>query len=120
MHLVNWDTLKRPITEGGLQIQDTGLANLAMGGKLIWQLYDDKNHSVSKIFQMKYLKGGSLINLKSSNTPSGTIVWNSFRKGIDSFKRQLYRIPGNGKRIMLWDDNILGNPVIFLSYKLPL
>ena len=58
-------------------------------------------------------------NLKSSNTPTGTTVWNSFRKGIDNFNRQLYRIPGNGKRILLWDDNILGktplSPVFLLE-----
>ena len=63
MHLVSWDILKRPISEGGLQIFDPGLDNLAMGGKLIWRLYTNKNHSISKIFWMKYLKGGSLKNI---------------------------------------------------------
>ena len=70
MHLVSWDILKRPISKGGLQICDPGLANLALGGKLIWQLYADKSHPVSKIFRMKYLKGGSLRNLTTSNTPT--------------------------------------------------
>ena len=50
--------------EGGLQICDTRMANLDLGGKIIWQLYADKNHLVSKIFWMKYHKGGSLRNLK--------------------------------------------------------
>ena len=77
MHLVSWDILKRPISEGGLQIRDPGLANLEMGGKLIWQLYVDKNHPVNKIFRMKYLEGGSLRNLTTSNTPTGTAIWNS-------------------------------------------
>ena len=36
MHLASWDILKRPITEGGLQIRDLGLANMDLGGKLIW------------------------------------------------------------------------------------
>ena len=74
MHLVSWDILKRPITEGGLQIRDPGLENLALGGKIIWQLYADKNHLVSKIFWMKYLKGGTLRNLKTSNIPTGTTI----------------------------------------------
>ena len=76
MHLVSWDTLKRTITEGGLQIWDPGLENMAMGGKLIWLLYANKNHLISKIFWMKYLKGGSLRNLKYSNTPTGIAGWN--------------------------------------------
>ena len=109
MHLVIWDILKRPISEGGLQIHDLDLANWAMGKKLIWKLYVDKNHPVNKIFRMKYLKGGSLRSLTSSSTPVGTTIWKSGKKGIDKFNQQLYRIPGNGKRILLWEDKILGN-----------
>ena len=90
MHLVSWDILKKPIFEGGLQIRDPSLANLALGGIFLWQLYVDKNHPVSKIFRMKYLKGGSLRNLTSSSTPSGTTIWNLCRKGIDKFNQQLY------------------------------
>ena len=83
MHLVSWDILKIPLTEGGLQIHDLGLANLAMGGKIIWQLFADKKHLISKIFWMKCLKGGSLRNLKAENLPQGTTIWNSCRKGIN-------------------------------------
>ena len=70
MHLESWEILKNPISEGGLQIRDSGLASLAMGGKLIWQLYVEKNHAISKIFRMKYLKGVSLRNITSFNTPT--------------------------------------------------
>ena len=112
MHLVSSDIIKRPISEGGLQIRDPRLANLAMGGKLIWQLYVDKNYHVSNIFRMKYLKGDSLINLTTSNTPTGTTIWNLCRRGIDKFNHQLYRIPGNGKKIILWEDKISGNSPI--------
>ena len=109
MHLVRWDIIKRPISEGGLQIWDPNLAHLEMGDKLIWKLYVDKNHHVSEIFRMKYLKGDSLRSLISFSTLAGTTIWNSCRKGIDKFNQQLYRIPGNGKRILLWEDKISGN-----------
>ena len=61
---------------------------------------------------MKYLKGGSLRNITSSNTPLGTTIWNSCRRGIDKFKQQLYQTSGNGKKILLWDDKISGHPVV--------
>ena len=109
MHLVSWDTLKKPIFEGGLQIRDPRLSNLALGGKFLWQLYVDKHHPISKIFRMKYLKGRSLINLTSSSTPSGTTIWILCRKGIDEFKQHLYRIPSNGNKIRLLEDKISGN-----------
>ena len=63
LHLVNWDTVKRPILEGGLHIRDPGLVNLAMGGKLLWLFFSNKKHPVSQIFWKKYLKGGTLRNL---------------------------------------------------------
>ena len=35
MHLVSWDILKRPTSEGGLEIRDPKLENMVLGGKLI-------------------------------------------------------------------------------------
>ena len=96
--------------EGGLQIWDPGLAILAMSGKLIWQLYVNKNHPVSQIFRKKYLKGGSLRKATAANTLTGTAIWNSYRKSFGFFNNHLFRIPSNGKRIHLWEDKIFGNP----------
>ena len=109
MYLVSWDILKIPIFEGILQICDPELVNLALGGKLLWQLYAEKNHPVIKIFRLKYLKGSSLRNLSTSTTPTGTYTQNLCRRGINKFNQQLYRIPGNGKKIHLWEDKISGN-----------
>ena len=72
---------------------------------------------ISKIIWMKYLKGGSLRNLKTANTPTGTTIWNLCRRGIDKFQQQLYKIPGNGKRIFLWD-KILGNSPLSTVFSL--
>ena len=33
IHLVKWEIVKKPVLEGGLQIKDPGMFNLAMGGK---------------------------------------------------------------------------------------
>ena len=109
MHLVSWDTLKKPIFEGGLQIRDPRLSNLALGGKFLWQRYVDKHHLVGKIFRLKFLKEIPLRNLTSFSTPLGTTIWNLCWKGIDEFKQHLYRIPGNGNKVRLWEDKISGN-----------
>ena len=109
MHLVKWDIVKRPVLEGGLQIRDLGLANLAMGGKLLWQVFSNRKHSVSQIFLKKYLKGGTLRNLQVTNTPKGSITWNLCIRGLEFFQQQLYCIPGNGRKTLMWDDKIKGN-----------
>ena len=81
-----------------------------MSGKLIRQLYVNKNHPISQIFRKKYLKGGSLRKATAANTLSATAIWKSCRKGFDFFNNHLFRIPSNGKRIRLWEDKISGNP----------
>jgi hypothetical protein len=50
-HLVNWETVKRPYVEGGLQVRDPKLANLAMGGKIIWNLYANHRLPVSNLLK---------------------------------------------------------------------
>jgi hypothetical protein len=109
-HLVSWDIAKRPKREGGLQIRDPSLANIILGGKILWQMYSNRSHPVSLLLQKKYLKGTSLRNFQNDNTPKGTPLWNLCRKGLEFFKKQLFRVPGNGKRTLLWTDSIMGKP----------
>ena len=49
LHLVNWDIAKIPMLECVLQIREPGLANIAMGGKFMWQLFSDRKHLVSQV-----------------------------------------------------------------------
>ena len=46
-HLVNWETVKHPIVEGGLEVIDLGKSYIALGGKIIWKLYTNSSHSAS-------------------------------------------------------------------------
>eukprot|EP00253_Pinus_taeda_P023884 PITA_23884 len=110
IHLVNWDLVKRPILEGGLQIRDPALSNLSLGCKLLWKIYSDPTHQISETFIAKYAQGISLRHLSSDNTTAGTCTWNLCRKSISSFSKHLYRIPGNGEKTLLWKDRIMNNP----------
>ena len=38
LHLVSWDKVKKPLMEGGLQIQDIANQNLSLGVKLLWNI----------------------------------------------------------------------------------
>ena len=109
MHLVNWEKVKNIVLEGGLQIKDSGLSNLALGGKLLWQLFSNKKHPVSQILWKKYLHGGTLRNLQLENTPKGSIIWNLCRSCLEFFRKHLYQILGNVRQTYLWEDKIAGN-----------
>ena len=96
--------------EGGLQIRDPDLANTALGCKILWKLHSDPNHLVSKTLRHKYIPNEKIINLQNANSRRSTLLWQLCIKGIRFFMQNLYRIPGNGKRVKLWTDRIMGHP----------
>ena len=87
--------------EGGLHIRDPGLTNLSMGGIILWQIFSNSKHSVSQVLWKKNVLGGTLRNLQEVNTPKGSVTWNLCRRGLEFFQKNLYRIPGNGRKIIL-------------------
>eukprot|EP00253_Pinus_taeda_P031968 PITA_31968 len=112
-HLVNWELVKRPIKEGGLQIRDPLQANLAMGCKILWQITSEPMHPNSQIFIHKYLRNRSITTFNPSSSPKGTLAWRLCCRGLEFFKTHLYKVPGNGKTTWLWKDRIMGHPPLF-------
>jgi exonuclease III len=108
LHLVNWETVRRPTAEGGLQIRDPSLANLALGGKILWMLIDDPMHPVSSTLRAKYGVNSSLSNLQVDSSANCTHMWKLCCKSSKFFKNLVYRIPGNGKRTSIWMESIMG------------
>eukprot|EP00253_Pinus_taeda_P021952 PITA_21952 len=110
IHLANWDLVKRPILDGGLQIREPSLSNLSLGCKLLWKIYSEPSHPVSEMLISKYAQGISLRYLSANNTTTSTHTWNLCRKSINNFRKHLYRISGNGEKTLLWKDRIMNNP----------
>jgi hypothetical protein len=108
MHLVNWEVVKKSMAEGGLQIRDPALVNLALGGKILWKLLHESMHPVSVTLHSKYNPNKSLSNLQNDNTTNCTQVWKLCCKSSNFFKKLVYRIPGNKKHTHLWIDSIMG------------
>jgi hypothetical protein len=109
-HLVKWETTKRTLREGGLQIRDPDLVNTALGCKILWKLHSDPIHPVSKTLRHKYLPNAKIRNLQIANSRKSMLVWQLCIKGARFFMQNLYRIPGNGKRVKLWTDRIMRHP----------
>eukprot|EP00253_Pinus_taeda_P004292 PITA_04292 len=108
LHLVNWETVKKPIDEGGLNIRDPSLSNLALGSKILWKIFKEPSHPVSLILRAKYTNSNDLRNLHLDYTANCTLLLKLCYKSNKIFKRYIYRIPGNGKGIRLWQDRIMG------------
>ena len=101
LHLVKWDTVKRPLSDGGLQIRDPGHVNTALRFKILWHMFNDPNHLACRSLRFEYLHGASLRHLKNVTNKRGTQLWDLCRRSIPFFLKYLYQIPGSGKCVKL-------------------
>jgi ribonuclease HI/exonuclease III len=109
MHLVNWKTVKTPKMEGGLNIRDVAAHNIAMGGKILWNMTAGKQTWSKHLLRKKYFSGSRDRFLeKPPLTKKGSPIFLLCQKAMPLIKSQLTWIPGNGSKINLWEDSILG------------
>ena len=109
--LVSWKTVKLPRIEGGLQIRDLKLQNLATGAKLLWNLLKSRPSWCSRALKIKYFPGSRLRGLESDHVKkNGSPIFALCKKSLHKFVENLYWSPGNGKQINIWKDSVLGKP----------
>jgi len=109
MHLVNWRKVKTPKMEGGLNIRDVASHNIAMGGKILWNMTAGKQTWSKHLLRKKYFSGSRDRFLeKPPPKKKGSPIFLLCQKAIPLIKSQLTWIPGNGSKINLWKDSILG------------
>ena len=98
-----------PWSEGGLQIKDLRIQNLAMGAKLLWNLLKPKPSWNSRVLNCKYFSGPMLRCLDEIHEiKNGSPIFNLCKKVMPYFKVELHWISSNGKLTRLWHDVILG------------
>ena len=91
LHLVNWDTIKRPTLEGGLQMRDLVAQNLALGSKLLWNIVAGKVSWSKKVLWKKYFQGQRLRCLDHPpKTTKGSPVFKLCLSALEHFSSNLY------------------------------
>ena len=110
IHLISWNKIKMPYKEGGLQVRDLANQNLAMGAKTLWNLIAGKDSWRSKALRRKYFNGDRLRCLDNPiPRKNGSPIYKLCLKALPLFQPNLHWIPGNGKKIKLWEDSIMGD-----------
>jgi hypothetical protein len=110
LHLVSWDKIKKPKLEGGLQFRYVATQNLAMGGKILWNMISGKNTWSKQILRKKYFTGNRKRCLeKPTKMQNGSPIFLLCKRALPYFTVKLTWIPGNGANIKIWDDSILGD-----------
>jgi hypothetical protein len=110
-HLVNWDTVKAPIANGGLGIRDPTLMNLPSGTKILWRFITGESYRWKKVVLHKCLIG-NIIRILDNPLPlhKGSQIWKLLKETQPIIQEKLTWIPRNGKKIGLSNDCILGAP----------
>jgi exonuclease III len=99
IHLVNWDKVKTPKAEGGLQIRDVATHNVALGGKILWRMVYEKSSWSTKAIRLKYFQGHKERCLdRPQGTVKGSTVFALCQRAKELINNNLYWIPGNGRK----------------------
>ncbi|CAA7036129.1 unnamed protein product [Microthlaspi erraticum] len=113
-HLVSWDKVCLPRSEGGLGIRKSGIMNVALVAKVGWRVLHDKTSLWAQVLRSKY-KIGDLQNrnwLRVKGTWSST--WRSIALGIREVICPAHGwVIGNGRNINFWTDRwLMGKSLI--------
>lgn len=104
MHLLNWDDICTPKSEGGLGLRKTSTVNNAFMLKSIWNLCNKQNSLWVDTIRGKYnfhREGLPRVNI----TKSGSNFWRGLCKNWEKFQKHIIWKLGNGESIRLWEDS---------------
>jgi ribonuclease HI/exonuclease III len=108
--LVSWDKVTKPLLEGGLNFKDLSIQNVAMGAKQIWRIIAPKPGWAQTVLWKKYFRGQRKRCLDNPLPKAGSHLLKLCAKATPLINLHAYWIPGNGKLINIWEDNIMNTP----------
>lgn len=105
--LVNWETISKPLLEGGLHFKNLNHQNIAMGAKIIWKIIVPKPGWVQVALWKKYFSGKRKRYLDTPIQQSNSPFLKLFAKVASLIIEHSFWIPGNEKSIKIWTDRIM-------------
>ena len=91
-------------------MRDMAAQNLALGSKLLLNIVSGNPSWSKKVLWKKYFHGQRLRCLdQPPRITKGSSVFKLCLTAMKHFSHKLYWISGNGKKIRIWEDSILGD-----------
>jgi hypothetical protein len=103
-HLVDWDTVCSPISEGGLGIRSLRKFNQALLGKWLWRYAHEDGAWWRSILVAKYGSSRNGWRSRDISESHGVGLWKYICMGWSKFKRHFRFDPGVGLKISFWED----------------
>jgi hypothetical protein len=111
--MVNWPTVCRPKTMGGLGLLNTKKMNIALLTKWIWRLYQDEDNIWSRVIRAKYPDAN---NLLQGSGQGGSQVWKNLHKIKHYFAMGAKFLVRDGGRTRFWLDWWIGDAPLQASF----
>ena len=86
--------------------------NKALGAKLVWRMVSGSRDWWKEVIRKKSIRKPRSIVLCHTWDGKGTSIWKLCKSSLKIIQSEFYWVPGNGKKIKIWGDRILGNPPI--------
>lgn len=99
VHLCQWDLVCRPKGKGGLGFKKSHNMNQALLAKVGWRLLQKDTSLWAKIFEAKYLKGHSILDLKMTSRQGSSSTWKGILFGAELLNKGLIWRLGKGDRV---------------------
>ncbi|CAL9024686.1 unnamed protein product, partial [Prunus brigantina] len=107
VHLVNWDTVCKPKSAGGLGIKNTAWMNQALLAKSGWRLLQREQGLWAQVFNAKYLRHCDILAAKDLQVQSSSNVWKGILYGAQVLSAGVKWRVGSGDDILFWTDRWL-------------
>jgi hypothetical protein len=113
MHLVNWNLVCSPKSQGGLGVLNLGYMNDALLTKWLWNL-ENSNGLWQNIITKKYIKGKPLISVKQRQNDSQ--FWKKLLSLREVFFKHCKVVVGNGYKTSFWKNSWIGDGPLAVKF----
>jgi hypothetical protein len=104
LHLVDWDTVCSPISDGGLGIRNVRKFNQALLGKWLWRFAHEEGAWWRSILVAKYGSSWGGWHSRDITEAHGVGLWKFICKGWRSLEGHVRYDLGAGSKISFWGD----------------
>ncbi|XP_074301095.1 uncharacterized protein LOC141632448 [Silene latifolia] len=112
VHLINWETVQKPKSCGGLGIISARQANAAFLTKLGWRVISEPTSLWSRVLRAKYCNNRCDIDIFQSKQNSSNI-WACISAQAKTIVRGTATAVGNGRRTLFWDHSWVDGICLF-------
>eukprot|EP00253_Pinus_taeda_P017362 PITA_17362 len=105
--LISWETITKPLLEGGLSFKKICQQNVAMAVKTVWRIIAPNPGWAQLALWKKYFRGSRLRCLENEIQLKNSPFLRLYAKAGQLIKTHSFWIPRNGRKISIWSDKIM-------------